>query len=115
MLNSDAPSHRRPWILILPILIGLFMAYVNLEEWYVVGVARDIAGYPFGGEGPVPYYYKTPELYSTVNLVFGSVFLCLTLLSIWSLVKKRRGIGFLAFAMIIATIAVMYINGQIAP
>ena len=115
MTNSDAPSRRRPWILMLPILIGLLMAYMNLEEGYIVGVIRDITGYPFGGEGPVPYYYKTPELYARVNVVFGGVFLCLTLLSIWSLVKNRRFMGFLAFAMIIATIAVMYINGQIAP
>jgi len=115
MTNSSTPSNRGPWILILAILIGLFMAYMNLEEWYIVGVARDITGYPFGGEGPVPYYYKTPELYSRINLVFGSVFLFLTLLSIWSLVKKRRRIGFLAFALIIATIAAMYVNGQIPP
>jgi hypothetical protein len=64
MTNIKARSDLRPWILILPVLIGFLMAYVNLEEWYIVGVARDIAGYPFGGEGPVPYYYKTPELYA---------------------------------------------------
>jgi hypothetical protein len=58
------------------------MAAVNLWELYRVGVIGDRAGYPFGGEGPVPYFYKTPELYSRVSAIFAGIWLCLSFLSI---------------------------------
>ena len=113
--DKKLESRRKPWLLILPFLIGLFMTIVNLSEWYRIGILKRTEGYPFGGEGPVPYFYKTPGLYALVNGVFGFVFLFLTLIVVWSFFGERRRIGLIAFALIIAVIAVDYINGRIGP
>jgi hypothetical protein len=68
-----------------------------------------------GGEGPVPYYYKTPGLCSLVNGIFGIVYLSLTFIVIWALLANKRRAGFSAFSGIIGTIIMMYLNGQIPP
>lgn len=88
---------------------------INLSEWVRVGLLRRTSGYPFGGEGPVPYYYKTAELYSLVNGLFGVIFLSLTVLVLWAIFNKREKIGRLASWCILATIITMFINGEIAP
>ncbi len=88
---------------------------INLSEWVRVGILRRTGGYPFGGEGPVPYYYKTAELYSLVNCLFGAIFLSLTVLVLWAIFKKREKIGRLVSWCILATMVIMYINGEIAP
>ena len=51
------------------ILVNALFTYINLIEWYTVGILDMSAGYPFGGEGPTPYYYRNVNLYSTVHLV----------------------------------------------
>lgn len=96
-------------------IIGLFMASVNLSEWYRVGILKATSGYPFGGEGPVPYYYKTAGLYSLVNGIFGTVFLFLTLLAAWSFFRYQRRTGVIAFALTMVTLVIAYLNGRIEP
>jgi hypothetical protein len=115
MNNNAISQNRRPWFVLIPLLIGAVMASVNLSEWYRVGVIGNIAGYPFVGEGPVPYFYKTPQLYSMVCAIFGSIWFCLSCLSIWSLLKRKRRMGLIASAMIMAAILIEFVNGQIAP
>ncbi len=115
MKDDTIKSHRRPWVLVVAVVIGLFMTSMNLSEWYRIGIEKKTAGYPFGGEGPVPYFYKTPELYSRVNGVFAVVYLCLTLLVCWSLLANKRRIGFFAFSGIIATVIIMYLNSLMRP
>lgn len=57
-------------------------------------------GYPFGHEGPVPYFYKSPELYAMVAGAWGAVFLMLSLGSLYTLkygnsrVLLLTGVGF---------------------
>jgi hypothetical protein len=46
---------------------------VNLSEFLNIGISKNTSGYPFGGEEPTPWYYKTPQLYATGNLLFGKV------------------------------------------
>ena len=108
-------SHHRPWVLILPILVGLFFAVMNLSEWYRIGIQKATAGYPFGGEGPIPipFYYKTPALYSIVSGISGTIFLSLTLLCTKSLFCCQRRTGFIAFALIVAATLVYYFIGII--
>lgn len=61
------------------ILSGIF-ALMNLSGIYLIGILNKTDGYPFGGETPTPYYYKTSGLYSKVNLVWGLIFLTILLL-----------------------------------
>ncbi|MFY0603515.1 MAG: hypothetical protein JXQ93_06165 [Flavobacteriaceae bacterium] len=66
--------------------------------------------YPFGGEGPVLYYYRTAELYSHVNLTYGIVFGILLGTMIWNL--KRNKINELAiFGLTIVLILVQIFHG----
>ena len=106
---------RRQWILVVPILAGLLMAAMNLYESYKIGILNRTAGYPFGGEGPIPYYYKTAESYALVNAVFGFVFLVLSALCAWSFIRFRRRVGLAAFVLIVFAVVVMYFNGKTEP
>ena len=65
------------------ILNGIF-SVIGLSEFYKVGVKKETGFYPFGGEGPVSYYYKTAELYSYVNLTYGITFGILLAIGIWN-------------------------------
>lgn len=66
------------------------MTLLNLSEFYLICILNKTDVYPFGGEGPTPYYYKTAGLYSTVNLISGLIFLTTLLLTIWTIIKGKR-------------------------
>ncbi|SFS81967.1 hypothetical protein [Lutibacter maritimus] len=70
------------------LLSGIF-SFIGFSEFYNVRIKKEIEFYPFGGEGPVPYFYKTAELYSNVNLTWGIIFLCVFSLGIWNWKKKK--------------------------
>ena len=86
---------------------------MNLSEFYIIGVLNKTDGYPFGGEGPTPYYYKTARLYSTVNLIWGLIFLTTLLLATRTTIKGQRKniIWFLGLTVIL--ILGQYLHGQI--
>ena len=67
---------------------GLF-AIIGFWEFYIVAIKKETEDYPFGGEGPVPYFYRSAEIYANVNLVHGLVFGILLALSIWNLKKGK--------------------------
>lgn len=64
------------------IVLTSLLAFVNLSEWYAVKVQGRIEGYPFSSEGPTPYYYHSAEMYSSVMLVWGSLYLSTLILSL---------------------------------
>lgn len=74
----------------ITISINGSLAILNLGEFYKIGIRKQVSGYPFGGEGPVPYYYKTAELYSTVSLVWGLLFLSALAFVIWAMLKRKK-------------------------
>ena len=76
-------------ITVFGILIAGILAVIGLSEYYTVALKKNIENYPFGGEGPVPYYYKTAELYSCVNLSWGLVFLIVSGVGIWNWKAKK--------------------------
>jgi hypothetical protein len=114
-LTSVKIKPRRRWFLIAPLLVCLLIALVNLSEWYKIGIIKETAGYPFGGEGPVPYYYRTPGLYALVNGVSGFAFLCLSALSTWSFIRYKRRRGSMVIGIVVLVIVIAYVNGLIGP
>jgi hypothetical protein len=68
--------------------------------------------YPFGGEGPTPYYYRTAELYALVNLTWGILFVGTLIFSVVVMVMKRERI-FFAFTLTLLLLIAMFIHGQI--
>ena len=92
------------------LLNGLF-CLINFSEWYIVKIQNKTSDYPFGGEGSTPYYYKSAELYSTVNLVWGLIFLIILSFSIWTLFKKKLTV--LSLVLTLIFILILIIHGHI--
>lgn len=107
---------NRPTFLTISILTiipcGLF-TLVNLGEFFLIGILNKTDGYPFGGEGPTPYFYKTAGLYSTVNLIWGLIFLTTLLLAVWTIIKGQRKNVFWFLGLTILLILGQFLQGQI--
>jgi hypothetical protein len=86
---------------------------MNFSEWYIVKIQGRTAEYPFGGEGPTPYYYKTAELYSTVNLIWGIVFFTVLIFTTWTIVTRKKKWTAISFGSTILLLLGLFIHGQI--
>ena len=107
---------NRPFFLtisIITICIGGLLAFLNLSEFYFIEILEQTDGYPFGGEGPTPYYYNTAKLYSTVNLIWGLLFLSVFIFAVWTTVKGQRKKGLLVFGVTLLLLLIQFIHGQI--
>ena len=89
------------------------MSLINIREWYLIRIKKDIHEYPFGYEGSVPYYYKTAELYALVNLTWGITFFLLLLLLIYGNLMKKKPIIKSAVIIIGVLFAIHIIHGYI--
>lgn len=94
----------------ITILLSGFFAFVGLSEFYTIGIMKQTEFYPFGGEGPVPYYYRTAELYSYVNLTYGIAFGVLLGITIWNW-KRNKISGFTTFGLTIILILIQIYHG----
>jgi hypothetical protein len=103
------------WLLFLTtvLLSGLF-AFINLCELLTVGILQQTSGYPFGGEGPTPWYYKTPQLYARVNLIFGLLFFSVLTVSCWTFIKAKKIPLLVTLNVTLLFIFIQILNGQSA-
>lgn len=92
------------------ILLSGFFAFFGLSEFYKIGILKQTEFYPFVGEGPVPYYYRTAELYSYVNLTYGIAFGTLVVIAIWNW-KKNKISGFTTSGLTIILILIQVFHG----
>lgn len=100
------------WLLAgLAFLLTVLFTFMNLEEFVKVGVLKQTGGYPFGEEGPVPWYYKTADLYAKMNLFFGLLFLATLGFAIWTTAKKKKMALFITFLTTIFLIVIQIVNG----
>lgn len=76
-------------VVIIGMLFSGILSIIGLSEFYKIRILKETKLYPFGGEGPVPYFYKTAELYANVNLIWGIIFLWMTFLGIWNCKTKK--------------------------
>jgi glycopeptide antibiotics resistance protein len=93
------------------LLSGLF-AFANLSEFVAVGMLNKTSGYPFGGEGPTPWFYKSAQLYATVNLIFGILFLVSFSMATWAFVRVQRKALVISFALSILFVVLQLLTGQ---
>ena len=101
------------WLLAgLTFLLSGLMTFMNLEEFVTIGLLKQTTNYPFGGEGPVPWYYKTADLYAKVNLAFGLGFLTAFISGIWTTFKRNKMGLFITLLSTIFLIVIMFVNGQ---
>ena len=97
----------------LTIILSGLLALMNFSEWYIVKIQGRTAEYPFGGEGPTPYYYETAEMYSTVNLIWELVFLSVLLFTSWTIIKGQKKLTAISFGTTLILLLGLFINGQI--
>jgi hypothetical protein len=108
-------SKELVWLLgAVSIVISILFSFLNLNEFFVVGILGQIDNYPFGGEGPTPYYYRTAELYSQVCLTYGIVFLASITASIWALIKGKRRTNLCLFIFTLVMVVLQFIHGNIS-
>ncbi len=71
-------------------LTGLFTV-IDFYEYYNVAIKKDIAGYPFGAEGPVAgfEYFKTADLYAKHVLTTGIISSVLLILTVYFVIKRK--------------------------
>jgi len=100
-------------ISILTIILCGLLTFMNLGEFYLIGILNKTDGYPFGGEGPTPYFYKTAALYSKVNLIWGLIFLTTLLFAIRTTIKGQQKNVFWFLGLIILLILGQFMHGQI--
>ncbi len=101
------------WLLAgMTLLLSGLMTLMHLEEFVTIGVLKQTTNYPFGRDGPVPWYYKTADLYAKVNLAFGLGFLSAFVAGIWTTSKRNKTRLFIAFLSTIFLIAIMFVDVQ---
>ena len=89
------------------------MITMNMHEWIKIGLLKQTDNYPFGGEGPVPYYYKSAGLYSLIMLIWGILFMVNMIFGIISILKRKISKTYLTFGILILLIVAQFIHGQI--
>lgn len=83
-----------------------------ISEYYIVAIKKETELYPFGGEGPVPYFYKSAELYAQVNLIYGIVFTIIILFGLWN--WKTKKVNELIIVGIVALVIILwFVQGNI--
>ena len=83
-----------------------------ISEFYIVAIKKETELYPFGGEGPVPYFYKSAELYAQVNLIYGIVFTIIILFGLWN--WKTQKVNELIIVGIVALVIILwFVQGNI--
>ncbi|HLT08078.1 MAG TPA: hypothetical protein VK014_11155 [Cyclobacteriaceae bacterium] len=91
---------------------GIF-AYSYLKEW----ISIYIQGQPLvlrpTNEIAYPYYHQNAELYLTVTLIFGMIFLLLLLASLYFLFTNNQKKIFYTFVLTMLFILALMINGAI--
>jgi hypothetical protein len=113
MTTQKRHINTKFWLLAgLTFLLSGLMTFMSLDEFVKIGLLKQATDYPFGGEGPVPWYYKTADLYAKVNLVFGLAFLSTLIAAIWTTLKKKRMGLFITFFSTIFLIVIMIVDGQ---
>ena len=94
------------------LLSGLF-SFLTLSEFYSIKILKETSEYPFGGEGPTPYYYKSADLYAAVNLIWGLLFLLTLIFITRTILKREKKKTVLTFAFTLFLLLVFFIHGQI--
>ncbi|MBB6002330.1 hypothetical protein [Arcicella rosea] len=101
------------WLLAgLTFLLSGLMTFMNLKEFVTIGLLKQTTNYPFGGEGSVPWYYETADLYAKVSFAFGLGFLSAFVAGIWTTFKRNKTGLFIALLSSIFLIVIMFVNGQ---
>ena len=108
MTKQQASSNIKFWLLaFVTLFLSGSITIINFNEFIMIGLLKKTEGYPFGGEGPVPWHYQTAELYAKFSLIFGILFLLTFLTSLWATFRVRKKELIITFLFTLFLIFVM--------
>ncbi len=107
MTKQQASSSIKFWLLaFVTLFLSGSITIINFNEFIMIGLLKKTEGYPFGGEGPVPWHYQT-KLYAKFSLIFGILFLLTFLTSLWATFRVRKKELIITFLFTLFLIFVM--------
>lgn len=90
------------------------ITFNSFNEWWIVKVIEDTEAYPWGAISDNPWYYRHPDLYSTVMLAQGiSMLIPLTILTRYIIKRQKNKAVYPIVGCFVIFIAII-INGLIS-
>ncbi|HPS83918.1 MAG TPA: hypothetical protein PLA88_06355 [Bacteroidales bacterium] len=102
------------WFITIP--ASMFFAlidFISMREWVIVGINNDTEGYPWGPVNENPWYYATPELYSSVMLTYFILMTVLLSFIIWFMARREKKKTIYVLLACSLLFVAMCINGSI--
>ena len=95
------------------ISIGVLFSLMALSEFYIVSIAGQESGYPWGPINDSPWYYQNATTYSYYNLVSGILFFLAVLVAVWGTIKKNKkirliGVGLTGILLLVSFLSMAY-------
>ena len=86
-------NKNRELLWTLPYVIvafGLLFAFMGLSEFYNAKIDGQESAYAFGPVNENQWYYQNASIYASYNLTSGLIFLALSFLTVWAIIKKNK-------------------------
>ena len=88
----------------LPLLLAGVQLWMSVTEYIAIALNGANADYPFGGEGPTPWYYQSASTYSGYMLALSIVLSILIASYLWFIYRRsRKGLLVVAAAIFFVT------------
>tara|TARA_R110002050_G_scaffold58372_4_gene131189 strand:- start:120 stop:458 length:339 start_codon:yes stop_codon:yes gene_type:complete len=93
--------------------LNSFMVLLNLGQWFLVEVINWTEVYSFGEQATGPYFYKSAALFAMVHLYWGLLFLAMLILSISTVLFKKKILIRIALLLNLLFVAAYIYHGTI--
>lgn len=93
--------------------LSTFMMLLNLGQWFIVEVINWTELYSFGEQATGPYFYKSAALFAMVHLYWGLLFLAMLILSISTVLFKKKILIRIALLLNLLFVAAYIYHGTI--
>ena len=91
----------------------LIVALAFFHEFYLVAIANDLDGYPWGEINENPFWYASPLSYWITALIFGSVFAILSVFHIYFSYKQREKTKWILSGVFVGFLALNHVLQKI--
>ena len=98
---------------ILGIVFSLFWSMIDISEFYIVAIEKNISEYPWGPVNTNPWYYSTPKTYWIYCLASGLIFLFASLITLSGTLKLNLRRTLLGIGITTLTFLIMIISASI--
>jgi len=89
------------------------LAVMSFSEWWQISMKKQAVSYPWGKVNSNPWYYGTPDLYSSVMLVEGILCAAAIIVLARQILKKNKEKILYTLLVCFGLFILMVINGLI--